>query len=361
MATESILEQYRIHDFIAWQDNRELELNPHFQRRSVWDPQARTMLIDSVLRRMPIPKVYMRTRIDTATRRSVREVVDGQQRLRAILGFANDEFALTRRAGEFAGLRYSTLPDEAKSDFLSYAIAVDSLINASDSDVLEVFARLNSYNVSLNAAEKRHAKFQGDFKWAVHGAARDWALLWEDLKIVGGRDRLRMGDDAFMAELFSVLMEGVTDGGATQLDRLYAKYESDFEAERNVRSALDETLSGLLNSFGDLIKESPLSRAPQFLLLFAAFAALKSGIPEGQLGWAVSPGSRLNSEAARDRLRMLADALEAEEPVPPFDQFVDASKGSTQRIATRRLRFTFYEWALTGGAMPKRGTTREDA
>jgi uncharacterized protein with ParB-like and HNH nuclease domain len=67
------------------EEGKELILNPTFQRRSVWQPQAKVLLIDTILRKMPVPKVYMRTQINAKTKRSVREIVDGQQRLRAIL------------------------------------------------------------------------------------------------------------------------------------------------------------------------------------------------------------------------------------------------------------------------------------
>lgn len=349
MSTESILEQYRVHDFVSWNDNRELVLNPHFQRRSVWDAQARSLLIDTLLRRMPIPKVYLRTRLDTRSRRSVRDVVDGQQRLRAILDFTNDEFALSRRTREFAGLRYSDLDTEAQEQLLSYPIAVDSLVNASDSDVLEVFARLNSYTVSLVPAELRHAKYQGDFKWAVHNAARDWAKLWEEYSIIKGRDRLRMGDDSLMAEMYGVLVDGVTDGGASRIDSLYKRLDPDFPCEDALRSRLDSLLEGLLGAFSELLLDTPLSRAPQFLSLFAAYAAVNGGIPAGQLepdSLALSSPS-FDVEGARSRLAQLVEALETQEPAEPFDRFARASSGSTQRIATRLVRFKFFRWALT--------------
>lgn len=348
MATESILEQYRIHDFVAWNENKELELNPHFQRRSVWDPQARTLLIDSILRRMPVPKIYMRTKLDTRTKRSIREVVDGQQRLRAILGFANGDYALTRRAQEFAGKRYTDLTDDQQERFLSYPLAVDSLVNASDTDVLEVFARLNSYTVTLVAAEKRHAKFQGDFKWAVHGAAKDWRTLWEDFHIVAGRDRLRMGDDSLMAEMFGIVLNGVTDGGAPKLSALYESKEPAFPEEREVRDRVDATLTSLLEYFDASIRNTPLSRAPQFLMLFAAFAAADRGIPVGQLSNELVSPAQVDAGEANDRLALLVEALEDDEPAPRFARFVEASAGSTQRISTRTTRYRFYRWALTG-------------
>jgi len=348
LATESILEQYRIHDFVAWDENKELVLNPHFQRRSVWDPQARTLLIDSILRRMPVPKIYMRTKLDVRTKRSVREVVDGQQRLRAILSFAKGEFALTRRAQEFAGMRYDDLEEQLQEDFLSYPLAVDSLVNASDTDVLEVFARLNSYTVTLVPAEKRHAKFQGDFKWAVHGAAKDWRTLWEDYGIVSGRDRLRMGDDSLMAEMFGIVINGVTDGGAPAIERLYEDNEAAFPSEQTIRAQVDRTLQLVTDSFGPLLEDTPLSRAPQFLMLFAATAAVSEGIPQGQLLSDDVSTDSIEYDTARDRLALLAEAIEEDEPSKQFVRFRDAAVGSTQRIATRSVRFRFYRWALTG-------------
>src|SRR5688500_15409800 len=108
----SILEQYRISDFLEWHREKKLSLNPEFQRGSVWTPVARSYLIDTVLQQLPVPKIYLRTKIDVLTKKSVREVVDGQQRLRAIIDFGNDDFVLGKRAGRFAGKRYSTLDPE---------------------------------------------------------------------------------------------------------------------------------------------------------------------------------------------------------------------------------------------------------
>src|SRR5690349_3820949 len=119
----SILEQYRISDFLEWDHDKRLILNPHFQRGSVWSPDARIYLIDTILRQLPIPKIYMRTTIDPRTKRSIREVVDGQQRLRAIIDFTNDLFSLSKRAAEFAGLKFSTLDGELQEKFLTYPLA----------------------------------------------------------------------------------------------------------------------------------------------------------------------------------------------------------------------------------------------
>jgi uncharacterized protein with ParB-like and HNH nuclease domain len=80
--------QYKISDFVNWQKNSELNLSPIFQRRAVWPKGAKSYLIDSVLRGLPIPPIILRelpAQVDTF--KSVREVVDGQQRIRTVLSF----------------------------------------------------------------------------------------------------------------------------------------------------------------------------------------------------------------------------------------------------------------------------------
>src|SRR3546814_16922943 len=101
----SFLEQYRIADFLDWHKEKRLVLNPEFQRGSVWTAAAKTYLIDTILRQLPMPKVYLRTRVDLESKKSIREVVDGQQRLRAHIDVSDDTLAFQKRAGGFAGTR----------------------------------------------------------------------------------------------------------------------------------------------------------------------------------------------------------------------------------------------------------------
>ncbi len=176
-------------------------------------PEGKVYLIDSLLRGYPIPKMYFRSKIDAVTQSSVREVVDGQQRLLAIFEFADDKLRLTKRAGEFAGMRYSDLDEDAKNQFLAYTFVAEQLINASDDEVLEVFARINTYTVALNPAEQRHAQYQGEFKWLVHETARRWLPLWDDYEVLSLAQRARMADDALMADLLLQVTQGVTGGG----------------------------------------------------------------------------------------------------------------------------------------------------
>ena len=344
----SILEQYRISDFLDWKTEKRLILNPDFQRGDVWNPTAKTFLIDTILRRLPIPKVYLRTSVDITTKKSVREVVDGQQRLRAILDFADGKFSLSKRASEYAGKKYETLSPEDQEAFLAYPIAVDQLVNASVDDVLEVFARLNSYTVTLNAPEKRHGRYQGEFKWAVRNASRKWAPLWENFGILSTRDRVRMLDDSLTAEMIGILLDGVVDGGQAKIDAMYYKYDAGFDS--SALASLDTVLSYLQTELAPYLIGTPLLSSPHLLMLFAALAHVLIGIPQGELKGSEYPTRTLitDIEGARDNLLSLASMIAGDdEPGPPWSEFWKASKSSTQRIASRRIRFPFYFRALT--------------
>lgn len=78
----SIPQTYTVSDFIEWQAKKQLVLAPEFQRGSVWSPSAKVFLIDTILNDLPIPQVYFRTKLNPQTQTTLREVVDGQQRLR---------------------------------------------------------------------------------------------------------------------------------------------------------------------------------------------------------------------------------------------------------------------------------------
>lgn len=345
----TILEQYRIADFLEWNREKRIRLNPEFQRGRVWTSSARIYLIDTILRQLPIPKVYLRTTIDTKTQHSVREVVDGQQRLRAIFDFAADKIVLSKRAGDYAGLRYSTLPPEQQEVFLNYPISVGQLINASDSDVLDIFARLNSYSVVLNAAEKRHALYQGDFKWAVRSTSKNWARLWEDLGVLTVRQAVRMQDDSLIAEMFGFVLDGLRDGGQANIERLYKHYDADHADEV---TAAQETVDRILRfltggPIAEAIKETPIVKGPHFLMIFAAAAYLMADMdPEESQ---VPDRGRLTlktQEEAAEALQNLASVLDLDDATDKYEEFWSASRASTQRIKSRRARLPFYVEAL---------------
>src|SRR6266478_6949577 len=78
---------FKVSDFLSWQRAGSLILSPAFQRRPVWPNGAKSFLIDTVIRGIPMPIIFLRQRTNPKTLEPLREVVDGQQRLRTVISF----------------------------------------------------------------------------------------------------------------------------------------------------------------------------------------------------------------------------------------------------------------------------------
>jgi Protein of unknown function DUF262 len=341
-------QHYTIADFLKWSDDAELVLNPKFQRGSVWPAPARTYLIDSILRGYPIPKLLLRTTVDRDSRRTIRDVVDGQQRLRTIIDFAGNRFALGPKATEFQGSRYADLDNEIKDNFLAYKLTCEQLINASDEDVLEVFVRINSYAVPVNEAELRNARFENDFSELVKFLSQRLQYVWE-LGIISNRDRVRMLDQSFVAEILGFYMFGVTDGGEARITRVYQDVRNRTVDELPDPLPVERILREAVGLVLDLRNE-PIVQRPHFLMLAAAVMYARDQLIPGRLDVSQAPPvDRLlqNTEAATESLRTLNAALAGEETARDLTEFV-AARTSTQRMKSRQTRFNYICRALAG-------------
>ncbi len=135
-----------------------IDTNPDFQRPAVWSRAQKQLLIDTVLRGYDIPKFYWRK---TGTRPDTYDVVDGQQRLRAIWEFKAGEYRTAKDAepieGEpIANLKFDELPDDLTIRFDTYNLDVIVLTETDEDEVREMFLRLQN-GTSLKAQEKRNA------------------------------------------------------------------------------------------------------------------------------------------------------------------------------------------------------------
>lgn len=341
-------QHYTIADFLKWHDDQELVLNPKFQRGSVWPAPARSYLIDSILRGYPIPKLLLRTTVDRDSRRTIRDVVDGQQRLRTIIDFEAGKFILGARASEFAGQRYADLDPDIKDRFLAYKLTCEQLINASDDDVLEVFVRINSYAVPVNEPELRNARFETEFSDLTKWLAKTLTPVWH-LGVLSNRDRVRMMDQSFVAEVLGFFLYGVTDGGEARITRIY---EDTKHLSREELPNSDDVSQVLLRA-GSLVidlQNEPLVQRPHFLMLVAAVMHAQGILKPGRLDLSVlpAPSSLLQDvPAAEESLKVLNLALASDRAGGPYEDFREA-RASTQRPKSRQVRLQYMCRALAG-------------
>lgn len=138
-----------------------INLNPQWQRGPAWKLPRQVLLIDSILRGMDIPKVYLRQLSATAAYKF--DAVDGQQRLRAIWMFRDDQLRLDHPeplqkidGHEIKGKSFSELHAHLQAKFDAFSISVALIEQGTNDEITGLFARLQM-GVSLNPAELRNA------------------------------------------------------------------------------------------------------------------------------------------------------------------------------------------------------------
>jgi len=279
--------QHKVSDFVSWQRNGTLVLSPSFQRRPVWSSGAKSFLIDTVVRGLPMPVIFLRELpADLVSKESEREVVDGQQRIRTLLTFASpeliadfnpkaDDFTIRRTHNrDHAGKRFRDLEDPVQQRILDYQFSVHVFpADTDDREVLQIFARMNSTGVALNAQELRNAGFFGEFKTLAYELAAEQLPKWRKWGIFSEQQLARMNEVELTSELLTLMLQGVTQSTKASIDRAYKDFDAVFdlseEAGRRFRSmmdCLDDQFSADISSL--------FSRRPIFYCLFAAVYGL---------------------------------------------------------------------------------------
>ncbi len=155
--------------------NKELVVNPEFQRGSVWSRKLKSRLVESLILNIPIPVLYFAEDDD-----GTRVVIDGQQRLRAISEFYAGAFPLSDLQ-VLSGLNGKSWTDLSPRD--ARTIRNRTLrcvvISAKSSPTLrfEMFERLNTGFVQLNDQELRNCIFRGPFNGLLEELATSTAWL----------------------------------------------------------------------------------------------------------------------------------------------------------------------------------------
>jgi uncharacterized protein with ParB-like and HNH nuclease domain len=280
--------------------------------------------------------------INPKLQKSVKEIVDGQQRIRTIVEFANNELTMNNKSERFHGMKYTDLSEDSQQIFLGYTLTIEQLLNATDDDVIDIFARLNSYTVALNAAEKRHAKFQTELKFFVRRMSVKFRWFVEKYGIFTIKQRFRMQDDEFFAELTRLVVEGIQDGGAEKITKFYqVTSDSIFndQKQKAVEDTLDQIIHYLDSDLGVFLK-GPLGKHYQVYCLSAALLYIQKKIPRVH----GLPG--LNNFGTHDVIVNRLVQLESDIDEERNTEFVKASSATTQRIATRLVRIRSFIEAL---------------
>ena len=260
-----------VNDIIEWNSKNEIKLNPKYQRNRVWNDKTKSYLIDTVLRGLPMPPIFLRQTIDVIAKVTYREVIDGQQRLRSIIEFVNNEFDILKKHNkEYGGYTFDQLPDHIKEEFLEYQIFAVVINEKDDNVIYDMFARLNTNNYILNRQELRNSKYWGEYKVAAYEYSAIYREFFVTYNIFSENNLARMDDVEFISVLMNLLINGITTDTPNSIDKVYEDNDKVFEKYEDVEKKLAFVLQVISNIFENMGRIKIFSTKVSLYTLFAA-------------------------------------------------------------------------------------------
>lgn len=271
-----------IKDITTMFDEGSLVVDDTYQRRSVWNEKDKIRLVETVLLNLIIPVLFFwKAETDPETGTSITHIVDGQQRIKAICSFVNNEFKLKEQhllddtaKKIYANKFFKDLDPDDKKAFWNYQLMViDIDLSAKRSDIITMFNRLNLTDYNLNAQEKRNS-MSGEF--GVLAREISDASFWEDQNLFTTTDVKRMKDIEFCASLILLYRNGIIDQtDQAALNKAYEDFQVEYNDAENDKNAVFDAINLLSKFFiSDEITKF-LKKKTQLYTLFSVIFYMK--------------------------------------------------------------------------------------
>lgn len=222
-----------------------LVVDETYQRRSVWSEKDKIRLIETVLLNLIIPVLFFwKAETDPETGESITHIVDGQQRIKAICSYINNEFKLKPQylldasaKDRYANKFFRDLDSDDKKLFWNYQLMVIDIDPiATRSDIITMFNRLNLTDYNLNDQEKRNS-MSGEFASLARELSE--APIWEERHLFTTTDVKRMKDVEFCASLILLYKKGIIDQtDQSALNQAYEEFQSGYSDAESDKEAV---------------------------------------------------------------------------------------------------------------------------
>ena len=231
-------------------------VNRRYQRKLVWTQDEKVAFIDSVYKQYSVPLFLLAERED-----GTYEIIDGMQRLNAVVSFIENEFGINydnklcyfdldalasskeRKDMGIVKQREPKLPRQACIEIANYQMPF-TYINAEESDVEEIFRRINSFGRQLSSQEIRQAGALGAFPDLVRKFS---ALI---------RGDVTENDLLALANMKEISLSNYYLGYGIDLNKVFWTSENIIPV-KNMRNSRDEELIALILTYIIMGKDVP--------------------------------------------------------------------------------------------------------
>ena len=319
-----------------------LELDPPYQRRSVWNQSFKDYFVETVLLMYPSPAIFLYESINEQGR-SEYHVVDGKQRLTTLFDFVSDRFPVAdnSKISRLKSKYFSRLDPTDKKNFWSYQFLVEYIPTTDDSTIDEMFDRLNRNVAKLTPQELRHARFDGEFMKSAEELS-SWmeSELPKKFPQIAAQSRRQMKDVEFASLLMLFIEEGPKGYTQSDLDKAYSDRDDDWEQRVEVEARFRRAIGfikSIIEGESRLIG-SRLRNQADFYSLVAAIVSLNDA------------GMLPNPSTARDRLLQFIVRVENENERrsdEKLSQYYEAARSASNDRGPRETRIAYVKHVLT--------------
>lgn len=240
-----------------------ITLNPDYQRKHRWSEEYSSRLIESLVLNIPIPIIYISQDVDVddeveeeAARYSV---IDGQQRLTAIYNYFEGKYNLKSLEvlSELNGASYKDLPPFLTRRLEERTIRCLRIDSTVDTQVkFDIFERLNSGSVKLEAQELRNATCRGPFKDLIKELAKNSDFV-KAANLTAKSKRLeKMEDEELVLRYFAISYQDGYKSYKGQFKRFLTSRMEEFNklgaAElKKMKANFTQSMKNIVEHFGE--------------------------------------------------------------------------------------------------------------
>lgn len=288
------VEKYNVNEIFVTYIKDQFYVNRRYQRKLVWGLKEKQLLIDSMLKKIPLPAVLLvRFDLPSENREDILEIVDGMQRLNTIISFMLGEFGIEYN-GEICYFNYNAnnetfqlymdndkrlkhnttlLPKDLCYDFCRFQLP--AIITGKDDATVDlIFSRINSTGRKISYHDLRQSSAVGEFPDLVRRIASDIRMdntysdhirlcemsqisighkkhgygvdietvFWRRHDLIGTQNIKESKDEEIIETLLATVLLGKFQKSKDNLDKLYEKgTKQNTEIERKVNE-LGKTL-----------------------------------------------------------------------------------------------------------------------
>lgn len=252
------IETWSIRKLVDNYNQKLINLNPPYQRNDIWSLPAKKKLIDTIVTGYPLPTFFLHLK-----KNGKFDCVDGQQRIRTIIGFCNDLFpSLDNR-------KYSDFVNkQLVEDYLIPIIIIEDVDKDKNESMEDFYYRVNMYGSKLNRPEILKSKyFNNPLQNLIEKLTESEDFIGLDLFTDSKLNR--MIDYDFVGELVTLLKEGIFDKKIS-VDRLYEDENFTESVAQEYEKKFHELLKVLLEFNNHIypIKETRYKQRNDFYTLF---------------------------------------------------------------------------------------------